>query len=419
MGLSGGAIAGIVVGVVVGTGLIVTILVLLHLLNKRTNAIERTRSDNIEKINSAEAGQNYGHNLTLVNGDKDKPVVPDDNFRTSVEQSVQTSNAAAGEDVQQNLMDSYKDTNQSQDAFIYPGSNVFVLYPYNAALPDELTIVPDQTIRVTRIYDDAWAAGQILGSSFREGAFPLVCVTVSEGAATSIHGSAPKAPSVRSSIRLETKMSAEVPTFKLVLVGDGGTGKTTFVKRHTTGEFEKKYIATLGVEVHPLAFETNFGKVCFNVWDTAGQEKFGGLRDGYYIQGQCGIIMFDVTSRITYKNVPNWHRDLERVCENIPIVLCGNKVDVKERKVKTGAVTFHRKKNLQYFEISAKSNYNFEKPFLWLARKLAGNPTLEFVAAPALAPPEVKVDPELMAKYNEELQQAAAAPLPDEDDADL
>jgi len=69
----------------------------------------------------------------------------------------------------------------------------------------------------------------------------------------------------------------------------------------------------------------------FNVWDTAGQEKFGGLRDGYYIQGQCGIIMFDVTARITYKNVPNWHRDLERVCENIPIVLCGNKVDVKVR----------------------------------------------------------------------------------------
>jgi GTP-binding nuclear protein Ran len=87
--------------------------------------------------------------------------------------------------------------------------------------------------------------------------------------------------------------------------------------------------ATLGVEVHPLSFFTNFGTICFNVWDTAGQEKFGGLRDGYYIQGQCGIIMFDVTSRITYKNVPNWHRDLERVCENIPIVLCGNKVDVK------------------------------------------------------------------------------------------
>ncbi|KAG8861961.1 GTP-binding nuclear protein gsp1/Ran [Tulasnella sp. 330] len=243
-----------------------------------------------------------------------------------------------------------------------------------------------------------------------------------------------------------------IPTFKLVLVGDGGTGKTTFVKvspmlsirilhtacfvvlvfveadskpplnptrpiqRHLTGEFEKKYIATLGVEVHPLNFFTNFGTICFNVWDTAGQEKFGGLRDGYYIQGQCGIIMFDVTSRITYKNVPNWHRDLERVCENIPIVLCGNKVDVKERKVKTGAVTFHRKKNLQYFEISAKSNYNFEKPFLWLARKLVGNPSLDFVASPALAPPEVVVDAVLMQQYNDELAKAAAAPLPEEDE---
>ena len=60
------------------------------------------------------------------------------------------------------------------------------------------------------------------------------------------------------------------------------------------------------------------------------------------------------------------------MCENIPVVLCGNKVDVKNRQVKAKSVTYHRKKNLQYYEISAKSNYNFEKPFLYLARKLAG-----------------------------------------------
>ncbi len=129
--------------------------------------------------------------------------------------------------------------------------------------------------------------------------------------------------------------------------------------------------------------------------------------------------MFDVTSRITYKNVPNWHRDLVRVCENIPIVLCGNKVDVKERKVKAKTITFHRKKNLQYYDISAKSNYNFEKPFLWLSRKLVGTSQLEFAASPALAPPEVQVDAELMNKYQQEMDQATAMPLPDEDDADL
>jgi small GTP-binding protein len=62
--------------------------------------------------------------------------------------------------------------------------------------------------------------------------------------------------------------------FKVMLVGDGGVGKTTFVKRHMTGEFERRYIATMGVEVHPLKFCTNFGTIIFNVWDTAGQEKY-------------------------------------------------------------------------------------------------------------------------------------------------
>ena len=211
----------------------------------------------------------------------------------------------------------------------------------------------------------------------------------------------------------------EMPEFKLILVGDGGVGKTTFVKRHLTGEFEKKYVATLGVEVHPLVFHTNRGPIKFNVWDTAGQEKFGGLRDGYYIQGQCAIIMFDVTSRITYKNVPNWHRDLTRVCENIPIVLTGNKVEIKDRKVKAKQITFHRKKNLQYYDISAKSNYNFEKPFLWLARKLSGDNQLHFVEAPALQPPEFQFDEATKQKYEQELAAAAAMPLPEDDDEDL
>jgi len=165
--------------------------------------------------------------------------------------------------------------------------------------------------------------------------------------------------------------------------------KTVDEKRPPQNNQNKnKILATIGVEVRPLDFTTNRGKIRFYCWDTAGQEKFGGLvsysgvsssfclsrarppppalfaaplrntkptpphhppttkthnhpthtttmqRDGYYIHGQCAIIMFDVTSRLTYKNVPTWHRDLCRVCEAIPIVLCGNKVDVKNRQVK-------------------------------------------------------------------------------------
>ena len=58
----------------------------------------------------------------------------------------------------------------------------------------------------------------------------------------------------------------------------------------------------------------------------------------------------------------------------------------------------------QYYDISAKSNYNFEKPFLWLARKLVGDANLEFVAMPALAPPEVTMDPDLKQRYEDELK---------------
>mgnify|MGYP000886938240 FL=1 len=208
----------------------------------------------------------------------------------------------------------------------------------------------------------------------------------------------------------------QAPEFKLVLVGDGGVGKTTFVKRHLTGEFEKRYIATLGVEVHPMPFFTSHGQIVFNVWDTAGQEKLGGLRDGYYIGGNCGIIMFDVCSRITYSNVPKWYKDLTRVCEAIPIVLVGNKVDVRDRKVKAKQITFHRKKNLQYYDISAKSNYQFEKPFVWLLRRMVNDANLTLVETPLLAPSEVAIPEEQLAQMQQEVIEAEQMALPDGDD---
>merc|ERR1711964_300715 len=129
----------------------------------------------------------------------------------------------------------------------------------------------------------------------------------------------------------------------------------------------------------------------------------------------CAIIMFDVTRRITYKNVPNWHRDILRVCENIPIVLVGNKVDVKDPQVKARNIQFHRKRNLQYYDLSARSNYNFEKPFLWLARRLTNQPNLTFVGQFAKTP-EFNIDPALVQQHEHELQMAAAVAIDDEDE---
>ena len=66
--------------------------------------------------------------------------------------------------------------------------------------------------------------------------------------------------------------------------------------------------------------------------------------------------------------------------DSIPIVLCGNKAEqINERKVKAKHITFHRKKNLKYFDISVKLNYNFESPFVYISRKLLGNDELIFL----------------------------------------
>ena len=72
---------------------------------------------------------------------------------------------------------------------------------------------------------------------------------------------------------------------------------------------------------HLLVFYTNKGAFQFICWDTSGKEKFGGRCDSFYREAHCAIIMFDGTSRVTYKNMPIWRRDLVRVRENIPIVL--------------------------------------------------------------------------------------------------
>ena len=128
--------------------------------------------------------------------------------------------------------------------------------------------------------------------------------------------------------------------------------------------------------------------------------------------------MFDVTSRITYKNVPKWYKDLIRVCDAIPIVLVGNKVDVKDRKVRAKQIVFHRKKGLQYYDISAKSNYQFEKPFVWLLRKLLGQPELHLVEAIALKPQCVVLDQAHIQEIEKEIQEAANMALPDNEEED-
>jgi GTP-binding nuclear protein Ran len=95
-------------------------------------------------------------------------------------------------------------------------------------------------------------------------------------------------------------------------------------------------------------------------------------------------------------------------------VLVGNKIDVRDRKVFARHVTFHKENNMRYFEVSAKSNYHFEMPFLSLARQLYGDPNLAFTMAPLLLPPEVHLDVALVRQYEQQLAEAELISLPND-----
>jgi len=126
-------------------------------------------------------------------------------------------------------------------------------------------------------------------------------------------------------------------SFKVVLIGDGASGKTTWLTKLRTGKvvfpLGDSYVPTLGVEVKQLFLESKDSTmgVTLNFWDCAGQEKFGGLRDGYYINGDAAIIFHDFESSAREKNWIQWYRDVTRVMEDRPKVLVHSKCDEEYR----------------------------------------------------------------------------------------
>jgi len=160
--------------------------------------------------------------------------------------------------------------------------------------------------------------------------------------------------------------------FKIIIDGDGGVGKSSFIKRFKTGEFDRRYIATLGVEVNVCNVNTNCGQVAFNIWDCAGQERFGGLRDGYYVGANAAIIMVDQSCQLSYQRVPMILQDILRICPNIPVLLCANKIDLNPPLRFNGTHTrrIAIRNRLDYTLISVKRNSNLDAPFQYLLRKL-------------------------------------------------
>ncbi len=207
--------------------------------------------------------------------------------------------------------------------------------------------------------------------------------------------------------------------YKLLLLGDGGVGNSTLLRRFKSFGSDQRYVYYNGATVLPLTFITSQGKITLNIWDFPKNFRQFGFRDHSYIGTDCAMIMFDVTARITYKNVPVWYRDICRVCEKIPVILVGNKIDSPDKHVKARHVTFGKKRCLDYFEMSAKANYNIIEPFRELMRKLVGDPELEILESPELELPEKEIISKVIATLMDEKHGLSYSPPHSDDDDDI
>ena len=150
-------------------------------------------------------------------------------------------------------------------------------------------------------------------------------------------------------------------TYKLVLVGDEGIGKTAYVKSLITGEFEEMYMATLGAAVRLIELNTNRGSIRFEVWDVAGKEKFLGSHATYCPGADCAIVMYDLTNKVSKKNVPTHIARVRESAGDIPIVVVGNKMDAGGK--------FHMYLGTEESTcISVKTGHNKYAPFSLLLR---------------------------------------------------
>ena len=103
----------------------------------------------------------------------------------------------------------------------------------------------------------------------------------------------------------------QVPEYKIVLIGDTNTGKTTFLNKLVGNN--KNAVQTLGVDVTPFDLHFNNDKIRINFWDCAGDQKFRGLGDGYYI-GANGAIIFTDNGGLFRQ----FEKDLNKIDPNTP-----------------------------------------------------------------------------------------------------
>ena len=156
---------------------------------------------------------------------------------------------------------------------------------------------------------------------------------------------------------------------KILLVGDTSVGKTSILSKYIDDIFEEKAISTIGVEYKVKSIVINGRKIKLRIWDSSGQDRFRSITQSFFRNADGILFIFDLTEINTFEGVKQWLIDSESNDLSIKKILVGNKVDlIEKRKVEKEIIdNFVKKRQLKYYEMSAKDGTNIDIVFRELA----------------------------------------------------
>jgi small GTP-binding protein len=166
---------------------------------------------------------------------------------------------------------------------------------------------------------------------------------------------------------------AVVVSFKFIIIGSSGVGKTAILKRLVEDSFSSDSQSTIGVEFDSTLIEVDGQQVKLQIWDTAGQERFRSIAKAYFRNAVGVLLVFDICERKTFDEVNAWLNDVHALCDPTAVViLIGNKADLQENRVVTlaEAEQFAEHHQLAYVETSALAGSNVREAFVRAATQI-------------------------------------------------